>query len=105
MTSKLEGGYDNDWMPVIEYRYQFADQSYSGNSIVIGSPDASLSNRAKEITDRYPSGNPVDVAVDPSDPARSTLEPGVKGFLYVNVVVSILFLLLGLALLVLMRTH
>jgi hypothetical protein len=96
---------DQSHLPTVEYSYDLGGQNYSGSSIHIGAAYASSEQRAKSVLDRYPAGSPTSVAVDPSHPSTSVLEPGTRWHMYMYLCAGSLITMLGCALLYLSATH
>jgi hypothetical protein len=67
--------------PKVRYRYEVAGQAYEGSTI--GSMSWSTSNRAaaQRSIEPYPRGASVSAWVDPREPSRALLEPGVSPWL------------------------
>jgi hypothetical protein len=78
----------------VEYEYRFEGRAYEGDRIGYGlimSP-----NSARELADRYRSGDTVPVFVDPARPSRSTLQRGGIAASTVEVVAGLLFVMMWL---------
>ena len=84
------------WEPRVAYSYQVNDQSYTGSRLSF-SDESTYKDWAIAKTGRYVVGTSVAVRYNPTDPARSVLEPGFRwGSLTVGVV-GLLFLAAALA--------
>jgi hypothetical protein len=63
------------YAPIVEYRYVVGDTQYASEALNIGVHALYSSRRGTERRlARYKAGQPVQVQVDPSTPARSVLE-------------------------------
>ena len=82
----------------ISYTYSFGGEEYAGSTV--GSFEVVYSWRgpAERKCARYPDGGTVTAYVDPRDPKRSMLEAPTGVVVLVLLLVSILFLLIGFAL-------
>ncbi len=71
---------DIDWFhrgyqikPVLVYKYRFKGKDYQNNRISFPEPGSFSEEHAKAYIAPYPVGNPVEVFVDPSNPASACL--------------------------------
>lgn len=80
--------------PVVEYTYTVGGRQYSGSKISFGANRFDR-NTAQKKAATYPQGASVTVFYDPSDPAKSVLEPQAAGS-KVFLVIGIVFAAIGL---------
>lgn len=65
----------NQYIPVVVYRYVVGDMQYQGEQLAIGGHTQYARRRnAERRLDRYVSGEPVQVYVDPANPLNAVLE-------------------------------
>jgi hypothetical protein len=96
---------DQSHLPSIEYRYEVDGRPYTGDSLTVGFSYSSSKTWAATFVTRYPAGTAVGIAVDPTNPATSALETGVRRHMYVPLFASILMTALGCASLYLQYSH
>jgi hypothetical protein len=65
------------WQPELTYEYRVGGQSYRSNSIRYLMPAFYHAEGARQIQAAYHQGAQVRAAVDPANPSRSVLEPGI----------------------------
>ncbi|PAP75689.1 DUF3592 domain-containing protein [Rubrivirga marina] len=66
--------------PVVRYTYAVDGRTYTADRVHFGEKNAADGDRGRDRAqaeaDRYPTGTPVTVYVDPADPTDAVLEPG-----------------------------
>jgi hypothetical protein len=92
-SQDAEGG--NSYSPEVSYTYVVDERPFQGSRIKFGELSYSSRNRAQEIVNRYPVGQPVAVYHDPDRPERAVLEPGVSGGSYLVLGIGLLFVTLA----------
>jgi hypothetical protein len=65
------------WQPELTYEYEVGGHSYRSTSIRYLMPAFYHAEGARQIQAAYPKGAQVQAAIDPENPARSVLEPGI----------------------------
>lgn len=63
----------------VMYDFNINDTTFSGNRIAYGDYGSSNPSHAREVVNRYPTGQGVTVHYMPGNPEECLLEPGVKG--------------------------
>jgi hypothetical protein len=89
-----------DYRPVVEYQYEVDGVSYRGDTIVVG-PLITFNWKgpATRLIERFPVGTAVTVYVDPANPRRASLQPGVDRNLPLFLITIGIFALIFVALL------
>jgi hypothetical protein len=83
-----------DYRPVIEYTYEVDGVTYIGSTIVSGLITFNWKGPATRLIKRFPVEARVPVFVDPANPRRAALQPGMDKNLPVILICVIGFLLL-----------
>ncbi len=81
--------------PHIEYQYVVDGVPFCSTRIQPCSQAAGSYRFARTIASRYPVGQAVTIAYDPSDPVRSALEPGLRKQSFGMLVAGLMFAGLG----------
>ena len=84
--------------PVIHFEYTMEDHAYTGDSLSPVGYSGSLKH-AREVLNRFPEGESVDVFINPDDNSEAYLDPELHvGQLLTSIVLPIAATLLGIAL-------
>lgn len=83
--------------PDVAYEYVVDGHSREGHRVAFGDHRDGNIGYVKGIVARYPAGARVAVYFDPRLPSRSALEPGVGGWAVAFLLISVFFLLAGIA--------
>lgn len=92
----LNKSHINVYYPEIEYIYSVVDKNYIGSTIGVSDYGSSERNHAEVLVSRYEIGSTVDIYYDPENPSQSLLEPGLKGFLVLRIILGIFLLAFGM---------
>jgi Protein of unknown function (DUF3592) len=97
-TSDSDGAVINSYTPRVEYSYQVAGQTYTGQNISFGfNPSFNSQQKGQSVLARYPVGGRVAVYYDPTSPNEAVLERKSTGA-NTSLVLGIIFLIVGLCL-------
>ena len=62
------------YVPIVEYRYEVAGQTYASRQVAIGLDVSGSRAIADRVVGRYPAGAKVEVHYDPANPSEAALE-------------------------------
>ncbi len=79
------------WQPELIYEYQVGGQGYRSSSIRYLMPAFYRGEDARQIQAAYPAGALVQAAIDPHNPSRSVLEPGIPGGMWWRGLIPLFF--------------
>jgi Protein of unknown function (DUF3592) len=82
-------------IPIVIYKYMVDGLTYEGKTIRFGGMSG-FKSTANEFCKKYTKGKIVKVSLDPNNPKRSVLEPGLFANIYVIVSLCAIILVLGL---------
>jgi hypothetical protein len=85
---------DASYSAEITYRYQVAENDYTGTRLAYGAWSSSAAY-AQGVLARYPNGKKVSVYYSPSHPEQAVLEPGIHGGTWICFVVGVVFIFAG----------
>ena len=80
--------------PTVVYSYQVGSAKYENDNIWVVDFSTTLAD-ARKLVDAYPRGMGVRVYVDPENPERSILRPGLSWYSYFSVALSSLAVAVG----------
>ena len=81
----------------VEFEYSMGGKTYRGRRVdFTGRASETHGPGVGEVLGDYSAGQPVTVYVDPAQPERAVLEPGVRSSAYARLAVAIVFALLSL---------
>lgn len=83
--------------PVIEYRFVVNGVTYEGARLAPDELDSGDRSVASDIVRAFPTGSPVDVFYDPTNPERAVLRPGISGASMIFPSVGVGLVVLGLS--------
>ena len=78
-----------------EYRYRIDGKAHSGTSIYLTDSPYLSEQDAQMLIKKYPTGRPVKVYYDASDPSKAVLQTGTPPTLWLLLGTSLLFTVLG----------
>ncbi len=84
-----KGRYDTYFHYDIHYEYNVDQKIYTADQVTFGPDGFDTPEEAQQYADRYPVGSSVTVFYEPGNPAFAVLEPSVKDFASVPVLLSI----------------
>ena len=85
-----------NWKPEIHYTFTFNGTPLTGTLVAFGLDGLAGSRAfATAYVDRYPVGQQVSVCVDPKDPSRSVLEPGLTFKATGSLIIAIVLLVVS----------
>jgi len=79
----------------LRYQYRVAEKDYEGDGGQIGGKSRAMGLLAKALLKNFPEGKVIDVYYDPTDPARSSLEPKQKSNFIPGLVFFVIFGAIG----------
>lgn len=79
----------------VEYRYRIDRRSHSGSRIYLTDLPYLSAQDAQMLMEKYPTGTPVKVYYDASDPSQAVLQTGNPPTLWLLLGTSLLFTVLG----------
>ena len=79
------------WAPDVQYEYQLSGRSYHSATIRYLMPPFYEREKAQAVLAAYPAERYTTAAYDPQDPARSVLEPGVPGNMWIRALIPLFF--------------
>lgn len=88
------GGYQ--FVPVIEYEYQYDGQTFRSSRRCAGNFVSGVKGEAEFIALRYPLGASLRVRVSPKNPAKSALEYGNTTLSWILIVIGLIFTTLAI---------
>jgi hypothetical protein len=77
------------YSPFVEYSFELNDQSYSGNSYILGTRTYSLNATEKIVGDIKSKGDSLLVSYNPADPSVNVLKPGINEVHYIRALVAV----------------
>ncbi len=83
-----------EYRAIIRYSYTVNGVAYEGNTVRLGRSSI-WKSAADTLAKRYPKGSVARLSIDPNNPQRSVLVPGVSPSIYLLLVVFTGFLLIG----------
>ena len=93
----LQGG---DETGLILYRYEVAGSTYLSNRVDYSGRATAVFSGNERTLKAFPVGMPVEVRVDPHDPSRAVLHPGISGGTIVRLLIGLALSAFGLAMVV-----
>jgi hypothetical protein len=88
-------GEGTEYRAVVQYRYSIDGRSYKGDTVRFGR-QTSGKTYAYTICKKYPKGSMKRVSIDAENPQNSVLIPGISPSIYWTVIISIIFLAVGI---------
>ena len=96
IKSELKGEYDSDgdimYGPEIEYEYTFDGKKYTNNYVSVAIGSSNNKSHSEHILGMFGKGWKVDVYVNPKQPTKSILAPGIRA----QHLMLLVFLIFGL---------
>ena len=80
------------YFPKIIYKYSINGREYIDDTFAFALGNASTKAHSIAVVQRHTEGQEILVYVDPENPARSVMEPGVHWSSYMNVTLMVLFI-------------